>query len=223
MEEKKNSKYEQLESNNLISYQKTIPTTLNFNFSLTDMEKESFDTILNILNKHNLTSTVCRVAGGWVRDKLLSRESDDIDISINNMKGSQLGELINEELYPGKSKLGVIQQNPEKGKHLEVATIKVNNKWIDLTYLRCEQENVIGTPLTDSERRDLSINSLFYNINEKKVEDWTKKGLDDLKNGIIATPIDAEITFKDDTLRILRMLRFTIKYRMKRYNLYVQN
>ena len=52
------------------------------------------DTSEIILKKHNLTSTICRVAGGWVRDKLLGKESDDIDIAINNMKGSKLAQLI---------------------------------------------------------------------------------------------------------------------------------
>jgi tRNA nucleotidyltransferase (CCA-adding enzyme) len=167
------------------------------------------------LKKYNLTSTICRVAGGWVRDKLLGKESDDIDIALSDMKGSKLASLINEELYPGKDKVGIIQQNAQKGKHLETATIKICNIWIDFVNLRSEEENVIGTPLTDAERRDLSINSLFYNINEKKVEDWTKKGINDLKNGIIETPIDAEITFKDDPLRILRMLRFALKYKFE--------
>ena len=204
----KNQKYEKLESNKLISYSKNTDNKLTMNFSLNEKEKKCFSIIMDILKKNNLTSTICRVAGGWVRDKLLGKESDDIDIALNNMKGSQLAQLVNEELYPGKEKVGIIQQNAEKGKHLETATIKICEVWIDFVNLRSDKENIIGTPLADSERRDLSINSLFYNINEEKVEDWTKKGFDDLKNGVIATPIDAEITFNDDPLRILRMLRF---------------
>ena len=47
------------------------------------------------------------------------------------------------------------------------------------------------------------------------MEDFTNKGIHDLENGIIETPIDAEITFRDDPLRILRMLRFAIKYKFK--------
>ena len=215
MEIEKNKIYEKLESNNLIKYSKNSSNNLSEEFKLNETEKECFATILNILKKNNLTSTICRVAGGWVRDKLLGKESDDIDIALSDMKGSKLASLINEELYPGKDKVGIIQQNAEKGKHLETATIKICNIWIDFVNLRSEEENVIGTPLTDAERRDLSINSLFYNINEKKVEDWTKKGINDLKNGIIETPIDAEITFKDDPLRILRMLRFALKYKFE--------
>ena len=209
----KNQKYEKLELNKLISYSKNTDNKLTMNFSLNEKEKKCFSIIMDILKKNNLTSTICRVAGGWVRDKLLGKESDDIDIALNNMKGSQLAQLVNEELYPGKEKVGIIQQNAEKGKHLETATIKICEVWIDFVNLRSDKENIIGTPLADSERRDLSINSLFYNINEEKVEDWTKKGFDDLKNGVIATPIDAQITFNDDPLRILRMLRFALKYK----------
>ena len=208
-------KYQSLESNKLISYELNTNNTINEEFSLTEKEKECFSIIMNILKKNNLTSTICRVAGGWVRDKLLGKESDDIDIALNDMKGSTLANLINEELYPGKNKVGIIQQNVEKGKNLETATIKVCQTWIDLVNLRCEDKNKIGTPLTDAERRDLSINSLFYNINEGKVEDFTNKGIHDLENGIIETPIDAEITFRDDPLRILRMLRFAIKYKFR--------
>ena len=208
-------KYQSLESNKLISYELNTNNKINKEFSLTEKEKECFSIIMNILKKNNLTSTICRVAGGWVRDKLLGKESDDIDIALNDMKGSTLANLINEELYPGKNKVGIIQQNVEKGKNLETATIKVCQTWIDLVNLRCDDKNKIGTPLTDAERRDLSINSLFYNINEEKVEDFTNKGIHDLENGIIETPIDAEITFRDDPLRILRMLRFAIKYKFR--------
>ena len=208
-------KYQSLESNKLISYELNTNNKINKEFSLTEKEKECFSIIMNILKKNNLTSTICRVAGGWVRDKLLGKESDDIDIALNDMKGSTLANLINEELYPGKNKVGIIQQNVEKGKNLETATIKVCQTWIDLVNLRCEDKNKIGTPITDAERRDLSINSLFYNINEGKVEDFTNKGIHDLENGIIETPIDAEITFRDDPLRILRMLRFAIKYKFR--------
>lgn len=210
-----NEIYQKLEQNKLISYEIKTNNKITKEFTLTETEKECFSIIMKILKKHNLNSTICRVAGGWVRDKLLGKESDDIDIAINDMKGSQLASLINEELYPGKNKVGIIQQNVEKGKNLETATIKICKTWIDLVNLRCENKDEIGTPVSDAERRDLSINSLFYNINEQKVEDFTNRGIKDLENGIIATPINPEITFGDDPLRILRMLRFAIKYKFR--------
>lgn len=69
-----------------------------------------------------------------------------------------------------------------------------------------------GTPEEDAFRRDLTINALFYNINEDKVEDFTQKGIEDLKNGLISTPLEPFTTFKDDPLRILRVFRFTSRY-----------
>jgi tRNA nucleotidyltransferase (CCA-adding enzyme) len=47
-----------------------------------------------------------------------------------------------------------------------------------------------GTPSQDAFRRDLTINSLFYNINQQKVEDYTQQGVEDLKLGIIRTPLE---------------------------------
>jgi tRNA nucleotidyltransferase (CCA-adding enzyme) len=70
----------------------------------------------------------------------------------------------------------------------------------------------IGTPLEDALRRDLTINSLFYNINKKEVEDFTGKGIEDLKHGIIRTPLDPLQTFLDDPLRILRTIRFATRF-----------
>jgi tRNA nucleotidyltransferase/poly(A) polymerase len=69
-----------------------------------------------------------------------------------------------------------------------------------------------GTAEEDSLRRDLTINALFYNINTGEVEDFTNKGLEDLKAGIIRTPLGPEQTFKDDPLRILRVFRFAARY-----------
>ena len=188
------------------------PSYINTTITLTSKEIEIFNTITSILKANNCTSTICRVAGGWVRDKILGKDSIDIDIALSDMKGVDLAKMINAALYPDKDKVGLIHQNAEKGKHLETATIRVCDIWIDFVNLRSDDENKIGTPLEDAERRDITINSLFYNINTNTIEDFTKKGIDDLRNGIIRTPIPAIKTFKDDPLRILRSIRFATKY-----------
>ena len=72
-----------------------------------------------------------------------------------------------------------------------------------------------GTPLDDAMRRDLTLNALFYNINEQKVEDFTGKGIDDLRNKIARTPLEPLQTFLDDPLRILRSIRFAVKYNLQ--------
>ena len=69
---------------------------------------------------------------------------------------------------------------------------------IDLVNLRnetyTEESRVptigIGTPTEDAYRRDLTINSLFYNINDEKVEDFTEMGISDLREGIVRTPLE---------------------------------
>jgi len=75
-----------------------------------------------------------------------------------------------------------------------------------------------GTPLDDAMRRDLTLNALFYNINEQKVEDFTGKGIDDLRNKIARTPLPPLQTFLDDPLRILRTIRFAVKYNLQMEN-----
>lgn len=148
-----------------------------------------------------------RVAGGWVRDKLLGIPSYDIDIALDDMMGKEFAELINTKLYPGQKKYGVVERNAENSKHLETACIKVHGIMLDLVNLRSEEytedsrvpEIQIGTPLQDAERRDLTINALFYNINERKIEDFTT-GLKDLEDMIIRTPLEPEQTFLDDPL-----------------------
>ena len=123
--------------------------------------------------------------------------------------------------HDGVSKgFGVIKANPDKSKHLETATICIEDHWIDFVNLRKEEYAsdsrvptvMFGTPLEDAERRDLTINAMFYNINEGKVEDFTGKGIPDLMNGFIRTPLDPVQTFMDDPLRILRVYRFAARY-----------
>lgn len=69
-----------------------------------------------------------------------------------------------------------------------------------------------GTPFEDAIRRDLTINSLFYNLHNGQIEDLTGFGLEDLKNGIIRTPLPPIQTFLDDPLRVLRVVRFASRF-----------
>ena len=154
-------------------------------------------------------------------------ESDDIDIALDNMYGEELAKLINDHLNKegniDKKRFGVIKANSDKSKHLETATIKVDGIDIDLVHLRSETYSEdsripvveIGTPKEDAYRRDLTINSLFYNINEGKIEDCTNLGIQDIKYGVIRTPLDPLKTFLDDPLRILRTIRFANRFQFR--------
>ncbi len=65
--------------------------------ALTPTEQEIFSTLLAAV-KHSGATTVLRCAGGWVRDKLLGKGSDDIDIALDNMLGKDFAELVNDYL-----------------------------------------------------------------------------------------------------------------------------
>lgn len=87
---------------------------------------------------------------------------------------------------------------------------------IDFVNLRSESyasssripEIQFGTAEQDALRRDFTINAMFYNIRHGNVEDLTGKGLEDLRNRLIRTPLPALQTFMDDPLRVMRAIRF---------------
>lgn len=224
----------------------------NYNkLSFTNFEYNFINLIKLYLNNHNASYPhdviVCRIAGGWVRDKILNIPSNDIDIAIENKNVS--GQLFLQQLIHFYKKdhhsnvsyfnnlhntnftfknifntgIHVTKVNSEKSKHLETAMASVFNHSIDFVSLRKESYTnndriptiEVGTPLEDCLRRDCTINSLFYNINTGYLEDMSGKGLMDLKNGVIRTPLDPMKTFTDDPLRIFRLLRFKNKLHFK--------
>lgn len=189
---------------------------------LNPLEIKIFQVFKNFLACKKIDVTL-RVAGGWVRDKLLEKDSTDIDIALDKCSGERFAEMFHEYLIENEYEshgFGVIRKNPEKSKHLETATIQIFDCWIDFVNLRGEEYTSdsriplmkMGTPESDAFRRDFTINSLFYNINEEEVEDFTKMGLSDLKSGLMRTPLDPFKTFFDDPLRILRGFRFSVRF-----------
>ncbi|KAF2103434.1 tRNA nucleotidyltransferase [Rhizodiscina lignyota] len=123
----------------------------------------------------------------------------------------------------GKRKMGgglyKIEANPEKSKHLETVTTKILGLDIDLVNLRKETytedsrnpQMEFGTPEEDAVRRDATVNAMFYNINTSQIEDFTERGFDDMEAKIIRTPLEPYQTFKDDPLRVLRLIRFATR------------
>ncbi|KAL3474006.1 hypothetical protein BJX99DRAFT_248584 [Aspergillus californicus] len=192
----------------------------------------------------DIPETILRFTGGWVRDKLLGVGSHDIDVAINTMTGYEFGMHLKEyldipenlEKYKENHEGGEIQEaiislhkieaNPEKSKHLETVTTKIFGLDIDIVNLRKETyseesrtpQMEFGTAEEDALRRDATINAIFYNLNESKVEDLTGRGLEDMRDQIIRTPLEPYQTFRDDPLRVLRLIRFASRlgYRIDR-------
>lgn len=184
---------------------------------LTPTEKKLINLIKSHITTKNLQITP-RIAGGWVRDKILNIPSSDIDIALDTISGFDFITSLKEST-DAFSNIGLIKPNPDKSKHLETAAVMIDGLYIDFVQLRSETYSnsripqiIIGTPLEDALRRDITINSLFYNIMTDKIEDFTGKGVDDLRNGIIRTPLEPKQTFLDDPLRILRVFRFSCRF-----------
>ena len=161
----------------------------------------------------------CYVIGGWVRDLLLHRESKDIDVVVVG-SGIALAEAV-------AKKLG-------RGAHLSVfktyGTAQVKRGELELEFVGARKEsyqhdsrNPIvenGTLQEDQERRDFTINAMGICLNSQKSKVEREKplqygelldpfdGIGDLERCLIRTPLDPDITFSDDPLRMMRAIRF---------------
>ncbi|WZZ07788.1 hypothetical protein YC2023_093709 [Brassica napus] len=192
---------------------------------VTENEREVFDLLLRAVGSFS-PETKLRVAGGWVRDKLLGKESNDIDLAIEKMLARKFFYKLNYYLRSqGEDKVQghVIKSKPTNDNRRPVETVKMHiyNHSIDLVHLRSEthegnSRNPVkvgfATPEKDAYRRDLTINSLFYNLHTGLVEDYTGRGIVDLKSRRIATPLPARVSLLDDPLRVLRAIRFGARF-----------
>jgi len=150
--------------------------------------------------------------------------NNDIDIMVSGMSGREFAERVVKYLKEVKSEpaknVGVIEARPEQSKHLETAVLNIYGNSVDFVSPRAEvytpdsriPQTKPASPEEDASRRDFNFNSLFYNLDTGEVEDFTGKGLEDLKSKTVRTPIDPKITFMDDPLRILRAIRFATRF-----------
>lgn len=167
------------------------------------------DKILHLVGKEaDALGLECYVIGGWVRDLFLHRPSKDIDVVVVG-SGISLAEAVHKRL---------------KGSHLAVfrnfGTAQVKRGEMELEFVGARREsyhresrNPIvedGTLEDDQNRRDFTINALAICLNEARYGELLDPfgGLDDMEQCIIRTPLDPDITFSDDPLRMMRGIRF---------------
>lgn len=205
------------------SGEKILEYKIDNEIEISPQEQSIFDILLGAIRDKAPDITV-RVAGGWVRDKLLGKQSHDIDVVVDKISGKQFAEIVkdwmSENNIPVSKDVISVDANTEANKHMESAMLPILGMNIDFAQLRKEvyddisrnpQIEVGVSAEEDAKRRDLTINSLFYNINTGQVEDFVG-GIEDLKRGIARTPIDPIKTYIDDPLRLLRLIRFSAKY-----------
>merc|ERR1719336_3270878 len=109
---------------------------------LTQIEQKLFAVLRDVIRTRNLT-TVVRAAGGWVRDKLLGHESDDIDLAVDKGTGMEFAEHIKAYLdskgqSASHSTMKEIKANPDQSKLLATTTFTLFGIDIDINNLRTE-------------------------------------------------------------------------------------
>ena len=163
------------------------------------------------------------LVGGYVRDLLMEKPSKDIDLVIDLPNGGiEFAEFITKKNRNYKK-----DSNPVIYPTYGTAKFTING--FESVLIECVQtrkelynDNLSrkpicehGTLLEDALRRDLTINALYKNISTGEVIDPTNKGFNDLKNKILRTPCEPNLTFIDDPLRMLRVIRFSSRYGWK--------
>lgn len=163
---------------------------------------------LGIVERLQAHGFIAYYAGGCVRDTLLGKEPKDYDIATS-ARPEQVQTLFPRTVAVG-AHFGVIVV-VEKGVEFEVATFRADGLYIDG---RRPEGVTFSTPHQDAERRDFTINGMFYDPVKKELIDFVN-GRADLSAGILRAIGNAADRFREDRLRMLRAVRFAATFGLK--------
>ncbi len=170
------------------------------------LDKEIFHKISDAADSLGLE---CYVVGGYVRDLFLERPSNDIDVVV---------------VGSGITVADALRKSLGKKAHISVfrnfGTAQVKYKGTEVEFVGARKESYThdsrkpivedGTLEDDQNRRDFTINALAICLNKERFGELVDPfdGVYDMEDGIIRTPLDPDITFSDDPLRMMRCIRF---------------
>ena len=192
-----------------------LPVDLNYiiprshhNLSKTDISANA----LKVLNRLNSAEFQAYLVGGSVRDLLLGKVPKDFDIATNATPNEIRKLFRNARIIGRRFKLVHIIFHREI---IEVATFRGSESdEIDSQEVNergmLVRDNVYGTLDQDAWRRDFTINSLYYNIDNASIVDFTK-GVADVHQRLVRMIGDPAIRYKEDPVRMLRAIRFSAK------------
>ncbi len=155
----------------------------------------------------------CYVIGGFVRDLFLERPSNDIDCVVVG-SGITIAKAVAEKI---KEKF---HKKPHIAVYANFGTAQIHYDGNEIEFVGARRESYShdsrkpvvedGTLEDDQNRRDFTINAMALCLNTNRFGELVDPfyGLEDLEDGIIRTPLDPDITFSDDPLRMMRCVRF---------------
>lgn len=170
------------------------------------LDKDIFHLISEAADELHLD---CYVVGGYVRDIFLERPSNDIDVVVVG-SGIKVADALRRKLGR-KAHISVFKNfgtAQVKYKDLEVEFVGARRE----SYSHDSRKPIVedGTLEDDQNRRDFTINAMAIQLNKAHFGELVDPfgGIEDLEDGIIRTPLDPDITFSDDPLRMMRCVRF---------------
>ncbi len=173
----------------------------------------------------------CYVVGGYVRDLFLERPSKDIDVVVVG-SGIRLAEAIKQKLGrraylsvfrnfgTAQLKISGRQAGSMTDSQTDTSAQSTSTNFLEIEFVGARRESYShdsrkpivedGTLEDDQNRRDFTINAMAICLNQHRFGELVDPfdGILDLEEGIIATPLDPEVTFSDDPLRMMRCIRF---------------
>lgn len=205
---------------NIVTTQNKKPMNNNNILSYPQLDSPTLHMVGKVADQLGLE---CYVIGGWVRDLLLHRESKDIDIVVVGPQPN-CQPTDKKEVKIGIQLAEAVAKQLGKGTHLSVfktfGTAQVKKNDIELEFVGARKEsyqhdsrNPIvedGTLEEDQDRRDFTINAMAICLNENRYGELLDPfdGQGDMEQCTIRTPLDPDITFSDDPLRMMRAVRF---------------